>query len=75
MIKVENKARNPSKIVFSDICVGDTFMWNGMLWIKLKERNVSDNVWCFNENKFGYWGYKETVDHVVDCTLTVTNYR
>lgn len=75
MIKIENKAGIPSKTIFSDIRVGDTFMWNGKLWMKLKEGNMCDNVWCFDENGFGCWEGDENVDHIVDCTLTVTNYK
>lgn len=75
MIKIENKAGSPSRTLFADIRVGETFIWNGMLWMKLNERDTSDNVWCFDKNGLGYWKGGETVNYIVDCTLTVTNYK
>jgi hypothetical protein len=75
MITVKHNVRSPSKTTFGAVNIGETFTWNDLVYIKLMSEIVPNNVWCFSQNRFGYWKSEETIDHIVDCTLAVTTYK
>ena len=69
MIKIKNNVQND--VLFADVKVGQTFMQNNLVYIRLRSDEAELNVWCFSENRLGRFLNKETVDCLVDCTLTV----
>lgn len=44
---------------FEDLSIGDTFIYNGQLFMKTNE--ITLNVWNFNENRLGHF----TITHLV----------
>lgn len=62
---------NNSTIIFKNLNVGDTFMFNGKFFMKTNTCGL-EQAWCFNENNYNLEGITQgTVVQKVNAKIVV----